>query len=230
LRPILLIAANFVREQRWPLITLLLYVVVFGVGMAVAGGQSSEDTLFMLRSTSVYGLAFAALMAASALHNERRSRRILAVLSKGIERGQYIAGLLAGVTLASAVYCGTVIGVGVLATNSVGQIGYFGLLLIVLYLYAATVALTFSTLFHPLFAAACAGLCLAAEAAVARQLGGMWNAALPPWTLVDRAVNFGAPGWTMPWPACAAAVCHAVLFWALATAIFARRDIAVAVE
>ena len=228
--PVLLIAVNFIREQRWPLITLLLYVIVFGAGMAVAGGQSGEDTLFILHSTSIYGLAFAGLMAASALHNERRSRRILAVLSKGIQRGQYIAGLLAGVTLASAVYCGTMIGVGALAAHSVGHIGSFGLLLIVLYVYAATVALTFSTIFHPLLAAASAGLLLAAEGAVARQFGGMWNAALPPWMLVERAVNFGAPGWTMPWTASAAAVGHAALFWAIASAIFARRDVAVAVE
>ena len=230
MKPILLIAGNFVREQRWPLITLLLYVVVFGAGISIAGGQSQDDTIFMLRSTSMYGLAFAALLAASALNNERRSRRILAVLSKGIERGQYLAGLLAGVALASAVYCGTVVGAGKLAMHTVHGLGVFALLLMLLYLYAATVAVTWSTVLHPLMAAACAGLTLAAEAALGHVLGGFWSSALPPWTMVDRAVNFGAPGWTMPWAACVATAVHTVLFWALATAIFSRRDIAVAVE
>lgn len=228
--PVVLIAGNFVREQRWPLITLLLYVVVFGVGLGLAGGQSQEDTLFMMRSTSMYGLAFAGLLAASALNNERRSRRILAVLSKGIERGQYLAGLLTGVGIASAVYCATVMGAGMLALHRVNDILPFGLLLIVLYVYTATVAVTFSTLFHPLLATAFAGLWLTAEGALARALGGVWNSVLPSWQLVERATSFGAPEWTMPWTACLSAVLHAVLFWAVATAIFERRDIAVAVE
>lgn len=198
--------------------------------MAVAGGQSQEDTLFMMRSTSMYGLAFAGLLAASALNNERRSRRILAVLSKGIGRGQYLAGLLTGVLLASAVYCGTVIGAGMLALHRADGIPAFGLLLMVLYVYAATVAVTFSTVFHPLLATACAALLLTGEGALARALGGVWNSALPPWTLVDHAVNFGASDWTMPWGACVSAAFHAVIFWMIASAIFERRDIAVAVE
>ncbi len=60
--PVFLIAVNFVREQRWPLITLLLYVIVFGGGIALFGGQSEDDTFFMLRSTSMYGMAYALLL------------------------------------------------------------------------------------------------------------------------------------------------------------------------
>ncbi|MGH9524571.1 MAG: hypothetical protein ACRD3E_18780 [Terriglobales bacterium] len=227
---VLLIAANFVREQRWALIALMAYVVVFGAGIAFVGGQSEEDTLFMLRSTSMYGLAFAGLLAASALHNERKSRRILAVLSKGIERGQYIAGLLAGVAIAAAVYCGTIVGAAILATHSVTGLGGFAVLLLSLYIYAAVVAMAFSTFLPSLFAVICAGLLLAGEGALGHAFGGTWNSALPSWTLVQCATNFGAPEWTMPWMACLAAALHAVLFWAVATAIFARRDIAVAVE
>ena len=63
--PVLLIAGNFVRENRWPLITLLVYVGVFGGAMAFVGGASLDDTQFFLRSVGVYGLAFTGLMAAS---------------------------------------------------------------------------------------------------------------------------------------------------------------------
>jgi len=163
MKPVFLIAANFVREQRWPLITLLLYVIVFGAGMAIAGGQSEEDTLFMLRSTSMYGLAFTGLLAASALNNERRTRRILAVLSKGISRAEYLAGLLTGAMLASAVYCLTIFAVGALAANRMAMLAPFAVMLMVLFLLASTVALAFSTLFHPLLASAAAGLLLASE-------------------------------------------------------------------
>ena len=228
--PVFLIAANFVREQRWPLVALVLYVVVFGVGIALAGGQSAEDTLFLLRSTSMYGLAFAGLLAASALHNERRSRRILAVLSKGIERGQYIAGLLTGVAIAAAIYCGTIIGAAILAAPAVKGLADFAVLLMILYIFAATVAMTFSTLMPALLAVACSGLVLAIEGALAHVFGGMWTSVLPPGTLIDAAVTVGSPEWSMPWAACVSAAVHAVIFWIIAKTIFARRDIAVAVE
>jgi hypothetical protein len=230
MKPVLLIAGNFVREQRWPLITLMLYVVVFGAGMAIAGGQSEEDALFMLRSTSMYGLAFTGLLAASAINNERRTRRILAVLSKGIERGEYLGGLLTGVMMASAVYCTTIFAVGMLATHGTGQLLAFSILLMALYLRTATIAMTFSTLMHPLLATAFTGLLIAGESFVAHALSGVWVSVLPSWVLLDRAVNFGASDWQAPWAACAWAVVEAAAFWALATAIFSRRDIAVAIE
>ena len=204
--------------------------MIFGVGMAVSGGQSEEDTLFLLRSTSMYGLAFTGLLSASAINNERRTRRILAVLSKGIDRGQYLAGLLSGSMLASGVYCATIFAVGYLGTHKLIALLPFAIMLMALYLLAATVAMAFSTFFHPLMASAAAGLFLGAEGFVARSLGGSWRSLLPPWTLVDGAVNYGAPGWTAPWAACVAAVIHAVIFWMVASAIFARRDIAVALE
>lgn len=209
---------------------LVLYVVVFGAGIALAGGQSTEDTLFLLRSTSMYGLAFAGLLAASALHNERRSRRILAVLSKGIERGQYIAGLLTGVAIAAAIYCGTIIVAAILAAPAIKGLIDFAVLLMSLYIYAAVVAMTFSTMMPALLAVACSGLFLAAEGAIAHVPGGMWNSVLPPWTLIDAAVTVGSPEWSMPWGGCLSAAIHAVVFWVIAKTIFARRDIAVAVE
>lgn len=221
---------NLVREQRWPLLTLILYVAVFGGGIALAGGQSEDDTLFMLRSTSVYGLAFTGLLSASALNNERRTRRILAVLSKGLERGEYLAGLLLGAMIGSAVYCATIFTVGALATHKVGILLPFALMLLALFLLTATVAIAFSTFFHPLLASVCAGLLLAAEGFASRALGGVWLNILPAWTLVDRALNFGSPGWQMPWAASALAVVQSAIFWVIATAIFSRRDIAVAIE
>lgn len=230
MRPVLLIALNFVREQRWPLITLMLYVIVFGAAVAIAGGRSDDDTLFLLRSTSMYGLAFTGLLSASAINNERRSRRILAVLSKGIERGTYLGGLLAGSMLAASVYCGTIVAVGLLATHRALAVIPFGVMLMALFLLVATVAVAFSTLLHPLLATAAAGLLLSAEAYVAHAAGGVWTTVLPPLLLIERATSFEMQDWSMPWGACGAAVIQAVIFWAVGTAIFRRRDIAVAIE
>jgi ABC-type transport system involved in multi-copper enzyme maturation permease subunit len=234
LKPVILIAGNFVRENRWPLIALLLYVFVFGGAMASVGEASAEDILFFLRSVAMYGLAFTGLLAASAINNERRSRRILAVLSKAVERGQYLVGLLAGVMLAAAIYCAAIgiVGSAALARHGEGAGEVWGLVAILLagFLLVATAALFFSTFLHPLLAAAAAAATLAATAAAARALGPGWENLLPAYTLVSSMVSFTVTGWQPPWLAAAAAVVHAAVFWALATVVFSRRDIAVAVE
>ena len=232
--PVLLIAANFVRENRWPLITLLAYVLAFGGAVAFVTDASLEDTLFLLRSVGVYGLAFTGLLAASAINNERRSRRILAVLSKGIERSQYLAGLLAGVMLDAVIYTAAIGGVGTFALVRHGQSPerlwqMLGILLPA-FLLAATAALFFSTFLHPLMAAAAAAITLATMGAVGRMLGAPWSQLLPVYTLADAMVSFGLPGWRAPWMAAGWAVVHAVIFTMLATIVFSRRDIAVAVE
>jgi hypothetical protein len=132
--------------------------------------------------------------------------------------------------LASAVYCSTIFAVGALATHRISILLPFAIMLMVLFLLGATAAMTFSTVFHPLLASAAAGLLLGAEGLLARTLGGVWLELLPSFLLVDRAVNFGEPDWRAPWMACLAAVVQAGFFWMVANAIFARRDIAVAVE
>src|SRR5919109_4551850 len=106
MRPVILIAANFLRTQRWYVVLLLIWVfgsaAVFGLA---ASPPSREDLLFYLRQQAAYAVALSLLTAAGAIHNDRRSRRILAVLSKAVERGQYIAGLLVGSLAIALVYC-----------------------------------------------------------------------------------------------------------------------------
>jgi len=232
--PIILIAVNFVREQRWPLIAMLGYVVVFGGGIGMAADADPGDVLFFLRSLGVYGLAFTAFLAASAIHNERRSRRILAVLSKGIERGQYLAGLLAGTALAAAIYCAAigVVGGWALARNGMPVTQLWAWLVITLaaFLLAGTVSLFFSTFLHPLVAVAAAAATLGVAGTLAQQAGPPWGAVMPAATLVESMLNFSYHGWRAPWLPAAWAIADALLFWILATLIFGRRDIAVAIE
>jgi ABC-type transport system involved in multi-copper enzyme maturation permease subunit len=214
-------------------VTLMLYVIIFGGAVGATGG-SADDALFFLRSFGVYGLAFSGLMAASAINNERRSRRILAVLSKGIERRQYLAGLLGGVMLGAVLYC-VVIGVvatAVLTRQGLRAAAVWGLVVMLLALFAlaAATAMMFSTFLHPLLATAAAAVLLAAAGALGKALGGLWFALLPAYELLDAAVNFGAAGWRVPWFECACAAGEAAVLWGIACLIFARRDIAVAVE
>ncbi len=117
-----LIAINFAREQRWPILVLMFWVVGFSVyGLEVDLRTAREDVLFIFKQCAIYGIAFAVFFGASAIHNERKTRRILAVLSKSLSRGEYIAGLLSGIMLATGVYC---LALGVTGTRDVGGAGF----------------------------------------------------------------------------------------------------------
>lgn len=232
--PILLIAANFVRENRWPLITLLAYVLFFGGAVAFVGGSNLDDAIFFLRSVGIYGVAFTALMAASGINNERRTRRMLAVLSKGIEREQYLCGLLLGAMLNAAIYCLAIGAVGAVALARYGQssekLWELAGVLMASFLLVGTAALFYSTFLHPLMATAAAALTLGAMAVAGRVLGGPWTNILPGYALADAMVGFSLQGWQAPWAAAAWAVVQAVGFGVPATIVFSRRDIAIAVE
>lgn len=234
MKPAFLIAANFVRENRWPMLTLLVYVMFFGLATGFMPDPSGEDIVFFLRSVGVYGLAFTGLMAASGIYNERRSRRILAVLSKSVERGEYLGGLLLGAMLDAAIYCLAVLGVGTLALARhgapVAAVWNLVAVLMAAFLLAGTAAMFFSTFLHPMLAAAFAGGTLAAMAIVGQILGPPWPTLFPAYTLAGAMINFGVMSWHAPWAAALVAVIQSVIFWALATLVFARRDIAVAVE
>jgi hypothetical protein len=232
MRPVALIAANFIRIQRWYVLLLLIWVLgsaaVFGLA---ASEPSREDLLFYLRQQAAYAVALSLLTAAGAIHNDRRSRRILAVLSKAVERRQYIAGLLLGSLAITFVYC---VATGAVLTWLIARVGfpvtslwsYIGVLFAACIL-AAGFSMLFGTFMNPLFSGA------AAAAAISTQL------------LIERALNFRlAPAfgvaqqlaaaplgrWTPScWPAIGA-VFEGLVLWAAAAAIFAARDVAVAVE
>ncbi|HLX73356.1 MAG TPA: hypothetical protein VKR26_01410, partial [Terriglobales bacterium] len=106
MKPVWLIAGNFLREQRWPVVILLGWVVFLTAAAGFSDLRRTPEDVFMLfQQVAVYILVFSLFFGASAIRNELRTRRILAVLSKGISRRQYIAGLLLGIVLAIAIYC-----------------------------------------------------------------------------------------------------------------------------
>ena len=79
MKPVLLIALNFVREQRWPIFVLLLWVLLLGIfGLVADASRNREDLLFIFKQVAVYVVAFSVFFGSSAIHNERKSRRVLA--------------------------------------------------------------------------------------------------------------------------------------------------------
>lgn len=232
MKPVLIIAANYVREQRWALILLLVWVV-FGALLVMLGHSDREDALFFIKQQAVYGVAFSAFLAASAVHNDRRSRRILAVLSKGIERGQYLAGLLSGLMFMAGLYCLAMAAAGSWMLKTVGmpdrQLWYLLALLMVCCALVATVAVLFSTFAPPLVATALTAVALGIGIGLSE--AGITNHVLPVLSMMNEIMHYEAGKSLQPqWRSVFWGLAQAVVLWWLASRVFERRDIAVAVE
>ena len=235
MRPVLLIAANFLREQRWLTLVLVLYAVGLAAIFAVSEKQvSAEDAFFFLRQQSLYAPLFSLFLAVSAIHNERKSRRILAVLSKALTRRQYIAGLLAGILAVLGAYCLAIAISGAWlvrsAQASLGQLWVLLVITAVTSVLVSAVGLFFSTFLTPLFATAATALAVALPAALEQALGRGWGNLLPVYSLVAQVTGTELARHAADWRPVAIAVVETMLLWTLASWIFAGRDITAAVE
>lgn len=236
MRHVGLIAINFVREQRWPILVLMSWVVLLAVmGLFVDLRRAREDVLFIFKQLGVYGIAFAIFFGASAIHNDRKTRRILAVLSKSVGRGQYISGLLAGIVLATGIYSFAmgVTGTWVLGASQFSATHLWLLMLCVMLacLLAATVSVLFSTFLNPLFATLGAAILLGVPALAGRLFDSRWADVIPAYALLNLLLQASfRVDLIFPWALAALAVGETLLFWVFASWIFERRDIAVAVD
>src|SRR3982750_3736622 len=107
MRPIWLIAENFVREQRIVLIVFVGWIFGFALFFGLfAGPANAREYEGLFQQQAIYGVVYGLIVALQTIHGERKSRRILAVLSKGIYRGEYIAGLMLGNALLTSIYMG----------------------------------------------------------------------------------------------------------------------------
>jgi ABC-type transport system involved in multi-copper enzyme maturation permease subunit len=236
MKAVILIAVNFVREQRWPIFVLLLWILLLALlGLVSDVSREREELLFIFKQVAVYVIVFSIFFGGSAIYNERKTRRILAVLSKAVGRQQYLSGLVLGVTMACTIYC---LSLGITGSWTLGQSGFpvsqvwfLMACVIAACTLAGTVALMFSTFLNPYFAAGATAAVLGLPA-LASYLGlTRWAEAIPVYTLTTAVMNtsFKSPGSPF-WPPIALAVGETVFFWILAARIFSRVDIAVAVE
>jgi ABC-type transport system involved in multi-copper enzyme maturation permease subunit len=233
--PVLLIAANFLREHRWPVLILFAWIFLTALGAAGFGRDRvvAEDVVFYVQQQAVYICVFSAFLAADAINNERKSRRILLVLSKAISRGQYLLAVILGtwaMAIAYALFFG-LCGIWLTARATLPSTGLWMVVLLVIAGSAITitVALFYSTFVNPYLATALTLLTLCAPSVLHRPHAELfWWPGLP---ILQDILRFNfRSDWTVSWSAALVALFEAVLFWALAAAVFNRRDIAVPVE
>jgi len=235
MKPIWLIAGNFLREQRWPVVILLGWVVLLSAAAGFSDLRRTPEDVFMLfQQVAVYILVFSLFFGASAIRNELRTRRILAVLSKGISRRQYIAGLLLGIVLAIAIYC---VALGMAGAWVLPHVGVpamrFGLLLLglaVASLLTACLALFFSIFLHPLLATGATLVIVGAPLLVEVVWNSPWAALVPVYAILQGFLNLsqGATafqGWLI-----LLALGETALVWLVSAWLFSWKDVALAVE
>lgn len=230
--PIFLIARNFVRTQ-WLVVAVMSAYLVGITGVFSVHAQTAE-TAFFLQWHSFYVVFLAITLAVSAIQAEKKSRRIIAVLSKGIHRWQYLAGLLGG--------CGIIVGIFWLLIASgmfvlYREAGYpvNGLPVLILALFcsclaASAVSLFFSIFLHPLLAAAASAVTLALpyvlQGAGLNLPGGLFPAFAAAGWLLRFDLNAIGQTWTIA----AVALVWVVVFLVAAAAAFNRRDVTTAPE
>lgn len=237
MKPVLLIAVNFVREQRWPILVLLLWVLILAfLGLMTQAARQGEDLLFVFKQVAVYVVAFSVFFGSSAIYNDRRSRRILGVLSKAVGRQQYLSGLVLGITMACAIYC---FALGMTGSWTLGEAGFpvaqvwfLMLCLIAACALAGTVALMFSTCLNPFLAAGATAAVMGIPPMLGYALGSPgWAYVIPVYSLAATVLksSFASTGNT-PWFPIPLAIAETLVFWLLSARVFSYVDIAVSVE
>lgn len=235
MRPVRLIAGNFLREQRWPIVILLGWVALLLAATGFSDLRRAPEDVFMLfQQVAVYILVFSLFFGASAIRNELRTRRILAVLSKGISRRQYVAGLLLGIVLAVLIYCLALGGAGAWVLPQVGvpaaRFWFLLLGLVAASLLTACLALFFSIFLHPLLATGATVVIVGAPLLVNAVWSTPWAAAIPVLAIVQNFLNLSQPATALSGWLILLALAETALLWLASAGLFARKDVALAVE
>ena len=236
MKPVLLIAANFLREHRWPVLLMFGWIALIAFASADfnRGRPVADDVWFFVVHQAIYICVFSAFLAADAIHTDRKSRRILLVLSKAVTRANYLLAPTVGtcgIAVGYALVYG-VCGVWLTARAILPDSGVWSMVLLVIAgsALAATGALFFSTFLNPYASIAAVVLLFVGPVAIHAQRHP-WSFWLPGFPLLIQAVNFRFDSeWRVSWTLVLLALMQSVIFWLLAVAIFRRKDIAVPVE
>lgn len=225
--PVLLIARAFLWQNRWLLAAFVCWPILLGAfTWSPQKGADPADVTEIVQQEVFYGLAVMAFLAGSAIHNERRSRRIVTVLSKAVSRSQYLRGLLVGAIVFAGAYFVMIAAVFLLMMGlsfktlaGSASVLFSG---IVAALWVSSLALTFSTFLHSLLAGFLAGAAGFSPLALKPHL-----LLLPLTRLIGNVNPFS---FEISWPAISVSCAQALIFFLVGAKILARRDLAAAVE
>jgi ABC-type Na+ efflux pump permease subunit len=209
------------------------WIIGFDLLLAILHkGSDFSDLGAMYVQQSLYGIIFMVFMASSLLRTERNSRRVLAILSKGITRNEYLAGHVIGLALLAIFYYVASTGLYWLFSLRFGFEVHVGTMLVAGFLVsilASAVALFVGTWAHPLIAAALTMAILAAPIAAFGHSDALL--ASPVAYYVHQLFAFEpSRGWNAPQMFWVLASIETAVAWLCAAVVFARQDVAVPTE
>jgi ABC-type transport system involved in multi-copper enzyme maturation permease subunit len=232
MRPVLLISLNFVRMQ-W-LTVLIMSVYLLSIAALFAYNEQRQEVYFFFQSHAFYILFLGSMLAIPVLQAERKSRRIVAVLSKGIHRWQYLAGLWLSCCIITTGFS-VMLGVIVVILCRAGNYHSAGLWPMTLALamccsMAAAVSLCYSVALHPLPAVAATTLTLMMPYVVRATDWHPLAGVFPVWWFSESADTFRFNGAPHALSISLSALLLTPCFLALAALAFARRDVTTSPE
>lgn len=236
MKNVLLIAGNHLRDQRWILLTMFGYVLFMSSIMAaVVHSSNYEDARFFVEQQMWFAVLFGMFLSTSAVNTDMRTRRLPSILSKAVERWQYLLGVLTGNTSAIVAYCAVVTLLGMVFSNRAGHpltgVGQFAGNVLAVTVAVETVGLFFGLLVPPIFATTATIGFLTAVPLFALQFAPKVAYLAPVGLLATQTVrNFN--GATAPHlrASLVATLIYAVVIFIAALAVFRRRDLARATE
>ena len=157
------------------------------------------------------------------------------VLSKGIYRGQYIAGLMLGNALLTSIYMGCLgivvmsivhlkLGTSASLWPTIGAAWLASIL-------AGSMALFFGSFLHPAMAAVGTSLAMGIPLLLERSLGPAASILVPVNYVIRELLEYSfSHGWHGSWHFVPIAIVEIGVLWFLTAKIFAMRDVTVAIE
>ena len=232
---VLLLAIAFVRHNLWILIMLLLWPWLFSGALSFQGETQISDYAANLQQESFYGILIIGFMATAALNNEQKSRRIIAVLSKAVSRGEYLASFLLGVFLVALGFTLSVAIATWIATlrihPSLVHLPVFLLAVLISALWIASLSLMFSTFLPPLLTTICTGLGVALTLLGLHSLNPAWALLAPTSSIfLALAADPLSSSWRLGWLPLTTAMIEILVFLAIGAWSFQYRDLTRALE
>ena len=236
MRLVWLIALSFLRQQRTVIIVMGVYTVTLTVALtALADARhSAGDLIFPFRQLASYGVIIPFLLAGQALYTERRTRRILAILAKGVSRQQYLTSAWLACVLIAAIQL-SLLGVVIQAAAAIlgAKVEIWVSLLAALLAagLAGAVALAFACFVHPFVAVFLSGTVLAIPAGLGVVFGPNAQLVLPVSYVIGKINSSDITGaWNGGWLVFLIAAAESAAILVLAGKLFKNVDVAEAIE
>lgn len=216
-----LLVGNFLYEQRWAILALLLYGIGMAGTLALGGEPEPADLVFYARQQGTLGALFGVFLISAAVHNDLRSRRVLMIVSKAVARWQYLAGVALGGAVVSTGFL--LLAGAMLIWIEPAGFAVAGRLLLAFWpvaLLAICLSLCFSAVLHPFVANAITLAIVAVLIAAGTLAQGAARLLLPGAGLYGSSAAASSA-----WLSGIAALIDSLAAFALACWIFSRRDL-----